>query len=429
MINIDLSVAKSFLTDNEFVSARQKSETSFKQIQQKSGTGSDWLGWRDILANPNDALLEEMDVLASSIRQDTDIFVVVGIGGSYLGAKAVIDMLQKVSNKGPKIRYAGHQISGSQLQNLIQELSEPKADGSPKNVVINIISKSGTTLEPALAFRVLLDWMDKTYGREEASKRIIATTSDEGGALNQSIKARKFKKFVLPNSIGGRFSVLSPVGLLPIAVAGIDIKTLFYAAVSSYQKYELNPSDILDYAATRSALHQKGTVSDVISTFYPEIAGMGGWMQQLLGESEGKAGKGLFPAVLAYSTDLHSLGQLVQDGPRNIMETFLHVKNAPKLVEIPHSDTNEDGLNYLVGKHFSEVAQKAFEGTRKAHIDGGIPVISVFLDHLDEENAGAFIYFYELFTAIYVYNLGLNPFDQPGVEAYKKAMFSLLGKP
>jgi glucose-6-phosphate isomerase len=216
---------------------------------------------------------------------------------------------------------------------------------------------------------------------------------------------------------------------LPVAVAGVDIKRMFYAAVECYQALEKDPSELLDYAALRYGLHINGSATDVISTFFPEMHSMGGWMQQLLGESEGKAGKGLFPAVLDYSTDLHSLGQLVQDGPRNLIETFLHIENPSRVLAIPKSETNEDGLNYLAGKDFSEVTQKAYEGTRNAHVEGGIPVISVLLDKLDEESAGAFIYFYELFTAVYVYNLGLNPFDQPGVEAYKKAMFSLLGKP
>lgn len=429
MINVDLSAAKGYLTEVELADAKKISQQSFYQVQNKKGLGAEWLGWRSILDKPNDALLEDLDQLATQIRQDTDLFIVVGIGGSYLGAKAVIEMLQKSNSNGPQIRYAGHQISGTQLKRLIDEISVPKEDGSPKRVTVNIISKSGTTLEPALAFRVLMDWMDQTYGRDEASKRVIATTSEQGGALNQSIAARGFKKFVLPNDIGGRFSVLSPVGLLPIAVAGIDIKRLYYAAVDTYQKLEENPNDLIEYAAVRSALHKKGTATDVISSFFPELHGMGGWMQQLLGESEGKSSKGLFPAVLDYSTDLHSLGQLVQDGPRNLMETFIHVQNPPQLLKVPSSATNEDGLNYLAGRDFSEVAEKAYQGTKQAHIDGGIPVISVTLSKLDEESAGAFIYFYELFTAVYVYSLGVNPFDQPGVEAYKKAMFSLLGKP
>lgn len=430
MIKVDLSRAINYVDSEKLNEAKALSLASFESVQKKNGLGSEWLGWRELLAKPNDALLEEIDHLAASIRKDADVFIVVGIGGSYLGAKAVIDMLKpEFARKGTEILYAGHQISGSQLTALINYISTPKADGSTKSVYVNIISKSGTTLEPALAFRVLTAWLDETYGHEEASKRIIATTSAEGGALNKTVVARGLKKFVLDDTVGGRFSVLTPVGLLPIAVAGIDIKSLFYAAVESYNALEKDPTPVTDYAAVRYALHKGGVVTDVISTFFPEMQAMGGWMQQLLGESEGKAGNGLFPAVLAYSTDLHSLGQLVQDGPRNLMETFLHIEKPAEKLKIPSLEGNVDGLNYLAGKDFNEVGQKAFEGTREAHTEGGIPIITVSLPRLNEESAGAFLYFYELLTAVYVYNLGINPFDQPGVEAYKKAMFSLLGKP
>lgn len=410
--------------------AKELSAQSFKALQNKSGKGAEWLGWRDLLANPNDALLEQMDTLAHEIRQDADIFIVCGIGGSYLGARAVIEMLkQPFSTQKPEILYAGHQISGSYLNALMKHLSAKKADGSSKKVYLNVISKSGTTLETALAFRVISHWMEETYGAEQAAKQIIATTSADGGALNQSIQAKGYRKFVLPDSVGGRFSVLTPVGLLPIAVAGFDIRRLFYSAVESYRHYEQQPESIIDYAALRYQLHQQGFAVDVISSFFPELRGMGGWMQQLLGESEGKEGKGLFPGVLMYSTDLHSLGQMVQDGQRNIMETFLHVAKPKECLKVPASEANVDGLNYLAGKDFNEVQQKAFEGTRSAHVDGKVPAITVELPRLDEESAGAFIYSYELFTGIYVYNLDVNPFDQPGVEAYKKAMFRLLGKP
>jgi len=430
MIKVDLSRAIKYVDSDKLFEAKALSLASFKKVQQQNGLGAEWLGWRTLLAEPNDALLEEIDHLAATIRKDAEVFIVVGIGGSYLGAKAVIDMLKpSFSSKGTQILYAGHQISGSQLSALVDYISMPKADGSTKSVYVNIISKSGTTLEPALAFRVLSAWMDKTYGEDEASKRIVATTSVSGGALNKTIEARNYKKFVLDDTVGGRFSVLTPVGLLPIAVAGIDIKSLFYAAVESYQALEKDPTAVIDYAALRYALHKSGTATDVISTFFPEMQAMGGWMQQLLGESEGKSGNGLFPAVLAYSTDLHSLGQLVQDGPRNLMETFLHIEKPVSKLKIPKLESDVDGLNYLAGKDFNEVGQKAFEGTREAHTEGGIPIITVSLPRLDEESAGSFLYFYELLTAVYVYNLGVNPFDQPGVEAYKKAMFSLLGKP
>lgn len=430
MIRVDLSAALPFVAADDMDKAHQRSKKNFEALQQANGTGAEWLGWRSILKQPNDALLQQIDELAAKIRHDADIFIVCGIGGSYLGAKAVIDMLKPFfGDSGPEILYAGHQISGRHLQGLINYLDTANPNGEPKKVYLNVISKSGTTLETALAFRSISDWMQKTYGEEQAAKQIIATTSAEGGALNKIIAAKGYQKFVLPDDVGGRFSVLTPVGLLPIAVAGFDIRRLFYAAVESYQRLEQFPDDVIDYAALRYQLHQQGVVTDVISSFFPELNSLGGWMQQLLGESEGKAGKGLFPAVLAYSTDLHSLGQLVQDGPRNLMETFLHVDQPDASFKVPFSETNEDGLNYLAGKSFAEVAEKAFLGTREAHSKGNIPVVTVHLPRLDEESVGSFIYFYELFTGIYVYNLGVNPFDQPGVEAYKKAMFTLLGKP
>lgn len=428
MIKLDISSANTFLSDADFEASMGASKKSLSALQARSGAGPEWTGWLDILQNPNDALISEVSNLSDDIRRDADIFIVCGIGGSYLGAKAVIDALGPFfPGKKPEIVYAGHQMSGRYLKELVAYLSEKKSDGSTKSVYLNVISKSGTTTETAIAFRVLRDWMNSTYG-EGAKKRIICTTSADGGALNKVIDANGYKKFVLPDNVGGRFSVLTPVGLLPIAVAGYDIRSLFYGAVSEFQRIENDPEALLKYTSSRYALYKKGFAVDVIASFEPELKSFGGWMQQLMGESEGKHHKGLYPAVHAYSTDLHSLGQMVQDGQRNIMETFLVVDKTSSNMVLPSDADDFDGLNYLAGRTLHDVNTKAYLGTRQAHHDGGVPVISLHVDSVTEGLIGALIYFFEVATAVYVYNLGENPFDQPGVEDYKKAMFKLLGK-
>jgi glucose-6-phosphate isomerase len=429
MIKTDFSSAHQFLDMQELADARAMAVQSLQSLINKTGAGPEWTGWVDIMHQPDDALLSEISELASVIRADADVFVVCGIGGSYLGAKAVIDALgPNFPGRGPEIIYAGHHMSARYLNELIAYLSKPKSDGSLKSVYINVISKSGTTTETAIAFRLLRDWMKKVYGAQ-SRKRIICTTSASGGALNQIISAEGYRKFVLPDDIGGRFSVLTPVGLLPIAVAGYDTQALYYGAVAEYRRILSTPADLHEYTATRSALYNKGYRVDVLASFEPELKSFGGWMQQLLGESEGKNHKGLYPAVHAYSTDLHSLGQMVQDGVRNIMETFLVVDQAASALEIPMDVDDFDGLNYLAGRTVHDINTKAYLGTRTAHHEGGVPVISLHVDRISEESIGALIFFFEIATAVYVYNLGENPFDQPGVEDYKKAMFRLLGKP
>ncbi len=429
MIRIDTSTVRSFLKSESLELAQKLSVESLKAVQTKTGKGPEWLGWRDILANPNDALLNQIESLAEDIRREADVFVVCGIGGSYLGAKAVIDALGSFFPvKGPEIVYAGHHMSGRYLKELIAYLNTPKHDGKPKSVFVNVISKSGTTTETAIAFRVLREWVHENFPND-ATKRIICTTSATGGALNRIIDANGYKKFILPDDIGGRFSVLTPVGLLPIAAAGHDIRALYYGAVSAFREYESDASSLLDYTSVRTALYNDGYAIDVISTFEPELTSIGGWMQQLMGESEGKNHKGLYPAIHTYSTDLHSLGQMVQDGQRNMFETFLVVDQDEVGFVVDTDDENHDGLNYLSGKTLHDINSKALQGTTQAHIAGGVPVIQVHLSRVDEDTIGSLLYFLELATAVYVYNLGENPFDQPGVEDYKKAMFKLLGKP
>jgi glucose-6-phosphate isomerase len=422
-IRCDVGATTTFLSSEALKSAQSRVDAAFLDLKQGTGKGPEWLGWRRILASPDDALLNELDSLAATIRKDADVFIVCGIGGSYLGARAVIEALGPFfGSNGPEIIYAGHQLSGRYLNELVRHLEG-------KRVWMNVISKSGTTTETALAFRVLRQWMNTAYGEKVAASRIICTTSQNGGALNNVIEANGYRKFVLPDDVGGRFSVLTPVGLLPIAVAGIDIRDLFYGAVQSYNDAETGKSDVVSYAATRLALYEAGYRVDVLASFEPELKAFGGWMQQLFGESEGKEHKGLYPAVHGYSTDLHSLGQMVQDGVRNIMETFLVLDESTNSLVLKSEDVDFDGLNYLTGKTMHEVNTKAYEGTRQAHIEGGVPVISIHLDRLNASNLGSLIYYFELATGLYGYALGVNPFDQPGVEAYKKAMFRLLGKP
>lgn len=428
-ITFDFSPAHSFLDAAAYDSAKSLAASKLDALFRRTGKGPEWLGWLDLLEKPDDALLSEITQLAAEIRRDADVLVVVGIGGSYLGAKAVIDALvSPFETKGPEILFAGHHMGDAYHRQLMTYLSTPKADGSSKSVYVNVISKSGTTLEPALAFRTLRNWLQKQYG-DAASSRIIATTSPSDGALNKTIAAQGFKKFVIPDSVGGRFSVLTPVGLLPIAVAGIDIQNLFYGAVAALREIKANPEAMIEHTAIRYALFKKGYAIDLIASFEPELKSFGGWMQQLMGESEGKNGKGLFPVVLGYSTDLHSLGQMVQDGVRNQMETFLVVENCDNPTYVAEDAGNEDGLNYLSGRSLHEINTKALEGTRQAHIEGGVPAITLSLPRISAETIGELILYFEVLTGAYVYCLEENPFDQPGVEAYKKAMFRLLGKP
>lgn len=428
MIDIKTDRAKEFLAEDDYSGAYSQAEEAFELVRQGSGEGAEWLGWRELLADPNDAILEQIDSLATAVREQADVFIVCGIGGSYLGARAVIEALSSFfGSDGPEIIFAGHHMSGLYLNDLMSYLEEPNEHEEPKSVFLNVISKSGTTLETALSFRVLRKWMTKQFA-DDVDDRIICTTSAEGGALNALIDEHGYKKFIIPDDVGGRFSVLTPVGLLPIAVAGIDIRTLFYEAVSKYEELEEDPEQVLDYAATKFALFNNDKTLDVLTTFEPQLQALGGWLQQLLGESEGKQGKGMFPATATYSTDLHSIGQFIQQGSRNMMETFITVKSADSSITIEQLPGNHDGLNYLSGKTFHEINTQAFRGTLQAHTDGKVPSIVVALDKLNAQHIGEFIYFYELLTAVYCYCLGVNPFNQPGVEDYKREMYELLGK-
>lgn len=383
----------------------------------------DMLGWREMLLHPDDALLESIAEVAAEIRQRADVLLCIGIGGSYLGAEAVMDALvPPFSSDGPEVLFAGHHLGPDYHERLFEYL-----DG--KSVYVNVISKSGTTLEPALAFRMARRFLEERF--DDADRRIIATTDAARGTLHDFAVEQGYRRYVVPDNVGGRFSVLTPVGLLPIAVAGIDIRTLFYGAVAETRA--LADADAshpaLQYAADRFAFYEAGYATEVMAVMDPRLRSIGAWWQQLFGESEGKQGKGLFPVVLQYTTDLHSVGQYVQQGQRTMVETFLRIDDAESGPSIAAEDGNPDGLNYLAGKPYGFINEKAYEGTAEAHAEGGVPNWTLTLPRLDAESVGRLIAFYEHAVAVSGTMLEVNPFNQPGVETYKQKMFSLLGRP
>ena len=381
------------------------------------------LGWRDLLLQPDDALLESITTLADEIRERADVLLCIGIGGSYLGAEAVLQALTPAFGQtGPEILFAGHHLGPQYHEELFRHL-----DG--KSVYVNVISKSGTTLEPALAFRFARQWLAERF--DDTDRRVIATTDAVRGTLHDLAQERGYRTYVIPDSVGGRFSVLTPVGLLPLAVAGVDVRSLFYGAVA--QARELTDADAshpaLQYAGDRFALQESGTVSEILAVMDPRLRGIGAWWQQLYGESEGKEGTGLFPVVLQYTTDLHSVGQYVQEGRRLFAETFLRIDDASAGLVVREESGDPDSLNYLVGTPMGTVNEKAYQGTAEAHAEGGVPNWTLTLDRLDAETVGRLIYWYEHAVAVSGTLLGVDPFDQPGVEAYKQKMFALLGRP
>lgn len=394
--------------------------------------GNDFLGWVDLPSSITEPQIEEIEKTAIHLRTHCDVVVIIGIGGSYLGARAVIDALSnsfdwlQEERKDPVILYAGNNISEDYLYEL-NEYLDGKSFG-----IINI-SKSGTTTEPALAFRILKDKLEKEVGREESKNRIVAITDARKGALRDLALSQGYKTFVIPDNIGGRYSVLTPVGLLPIAVAGINIRLLIHGAVEIEKEtsrdtlFKSNLAAI--YAVTRNELYKRGKKIEILANFHPKLHYFAEWWKQLFGESEGKDHKGIFNAAVNFTTDLHSMGQWIQDGERTIFETIISIEEPNKKVTIPHDELNLDGLNYLEGKRVDEVNKMAELGTRIAHFDGGVPNIVITVPELNAYYLGQLIYFFEKACGISGYLLGVNPFDQPGVEAYKENMFALLEKP
>ena len=432
-LKLDLSKATSFLGEHEIKYMQEAVEMAHKKLHEGTGAGSDFLGWVDLPVNYDKEEFARIKSAAEKIKSDSDVLIVIGIGGSYLGARAAIEMLSSNfhntldnnNRKAPKIFYVGNNISSTYMHDLLQAIEG-------KDISLNIISKSGTTTEPAIAFRILKDYIEKKYGKEEAKKRIYATTDAAKGALKGLAVQEGYEQFVVPDNVGGRFSVLTAVGLLPIAAAGIDIDEMMKGASDAREEYS-NPNvlenDCYKYAAARNALYNKGKAIEILVNYEPNLQYFGEWWKQLYGESEGKDGKSLFPASVNFSTDLHSMGQYIQEGSRNIFETIINVEKPRYEVTIEATEDNADGLNFLAGKTMDFVNKKAFEGTLLAHNDGGVPNLIVNVPELTPYYFGKMVYFFEKACGISGYLLGVNPFDQPGVEAYKKNMFALLGKP
>ena len=422
--------ASGFLRGNDLKGLAPQVKAAHETLHNGSGLGNDFLGWLDLPVDYDKAEFARIQKAAEKIKADTDILIVIGIGGSYLGARAAIEFLHSPlynakKKETPDIYFAGNSISGQALSDLL-ELCEGK------RVSVNIISKSGTTTEPAIAFRVFRELLISRYGEEEAARRIYCTTDKARGTLKQLADREGYECFVIPDDVGGRFSVLTAVGLLPIAVSGADIEALMQGAAAAREAYsnpELSKNDCYTYAALRNAFYRSGKAVELLVSYEPRFQMMAEWFKQLFGESEGKDGKGLFPASVIFSTDLHSMGQYIQDGRRMLFETVVTIADGGSDVTIQAEKEDGDGLNFLAGKPMSYINQKAFEGTVLAHTDGGVPNLVISLDRADEYHLGWLIYFFEKACAISGYLLGVNPFDQPGVESYKKNMFALLGKP
>ncbi|WP_419154993.1 glucose-6-phosphate isomerase [Weissella minor] len=431
-LKFDTSKLSSFVNDEELDLIQPMVNTADSLLREGTGAGSDFLGWLDLPVDYDKEEFDRIKTAAKKIQSDSEVLVVIGIGGSYLGARAVNDFLSDYFDNAyaaadremPQVVFAGNSISPQYVNSLIKLIGD-------RDFSVNVISKSGTTTEPAIAFRVFKEMLEKKYGEEGARERIYATTDAHKGALKQTADTEGYEEFVVPDSVGGRFSVLTAVGLLPIAAAGHDIDQLMAGAAQARADYtdtDVKKNDAYAYAAYRNILYRKGYTTELLVNYEPTLAQFGEWWKQLQGESEGKDGKGIFPASGNFSTDLHSFGQFIQDGRRNLFETLIRVDEPASDVQIPVSEA-DDGLGYLEGQTMSFVNKTASDGTLLAHVDGGVPNMVVELDKQNEFALGYMIYFFELAVGISGYLNGINPFNQPGVEAYKSNMFALLGKP
>ena len=423
--------AGQFIKSEDLLNIQNLVAAADKTLSEKTGPGNDFLGWVDLPVNYDKEEFARIKKAAEKIISDTDVLVVIGIGGSYLGARAAIEFLKSnnynalPNKKTPDIYFAGNSLSGSALNDIL-------AICEGRRVSVNVISKSGTTTEPAVAFRVFRDYMEQRYGKKEAVKRIYCTTDRAKGTLKQLADGEGYETFVVPDDVGGRFSVLTAVGLLPIAAAGCDIDALMAGAAKAREEYKevsIENNDCYRYAAVRNIFYNNGKAIELLVSYEPRFTMMAEWFKQLYGESEGKDNKGLFPAAVSFSADLHSMGQYIQDGVRHLFETVVVINECGNDITIQKAENDGDGLNFLAGKNMSFVNRKAFEGTLLAHTDGNVPNLVIEVDKADEENLGRLIYFFEKACAISGYILGVNPFNQPGVEDYKKNMFAMLGKP
>jgi glucose-6-phosphate isomerase len=432
-LKFDYSKALAFVHQHEIDYFAEPIRLAHDQLHNQTGTGSEYLGWIDLPIAYDKAEFARIQKAAKQIQSDSDALVVIGIGGSYLGARAAIEMLShsfynlmpKGKRTTPEIYFVGNNISSTYVTHLLQLLVG-------KDISVNVISKSGTTTEPAIAFRIFRELLEKKYGKEAARKRIYATTDRAQGALKKLATEEGYESFIIPDDVGGRYSVLTPVGLLPIAVAGIDIEAMMQGAADASKLYanpNVNENECYQYAAVRNALYRKGKATEILVNYEPALHFVSEWWKQLFGESEGKDNKGIFPAAVDFSTDLHSMGQFVQEGSRNLFETVIQVEVVAEQIVIGTDADNLDGLNFLSGKTMDFINKKAFQGTMLAHLDGGVPNLIVTIPNISPYSFGYLVYFFEKACGISGYLLGVNPFDQPGVEAYKKNMFALLGKP
>ena len=432
-LNFNYQFAKNFFNENELRQIKPYVELANEVLTSKSGAGSDFLGWVDLPENYDKDEFTRIKKAAEKIKNDSEVLIVIGIGGSYLGAKAAIEFLShsfynnlpKDKRKTPEIYFAGTNMSGVYLQHLIEVVGD-------RDFSVNVISKSGTTTEPAIAFRVFKKMLEEKYGKEEAAKRIYATTDKEKGALKTLATAEGYETFVVPDNVGGRFSVLTAVGLLPIAAAGINIDDLMAGAkdaMNDFANKNMDENQALQYAAIRNILHRKGKDLELMVNYEPRVHYLAEWWKQLFGESEGKDGKGLYPTSADFSADLHSLGQYIQEGKRLFFETVVSI-GKPEVEFVIESDKeNLDGLNFIAGKTLDYVNKKATDGVILAHVDGNVPNLGINIPEVTPYHLGYTFYFFEKACGVSGYLLGVNPFDQPGVEAYKKNMFALLGKP
>ncbi|ALJ23523.1 glucose-6-phosphate isomerase [Lactobacillus gallinarum] len=430
LINFDSSKLTPFVHENELGEMQAMVNAANTELRDGTGAGSDFRGWLDLPVDYDKDEFARIKKAAKKIQGDSEVLICIGIGGSYLGAQAAIELLNsnfygKEKTDMPTVVFCGNSLSGSYLYDLIEWLGD-------KDFSINVISKSGTTTEPSVAFRIFKDKLIKKYGKEEAAKRIYATTDHQKGALKTEADAEGYEEFVVPDDIGGRYSVLTAVGLLPIAAAGADIDALMKGAADARADYtdtDVHKNSPYQYAALRNILYRKGYTTEIVENYEPSLRMFGEWCKQLMGESEGKDNKGIWPSSANFTTDLHSLGQYIQEGLRNLFETVIRVENPRHDVKIPGDENNLDQLNFLEGKSLNYVNDRAYEGVVLAHTDGGVPVMTVNIPDQTEHTLGYMIYFFELAIAISGYLNGINPFNQPGVEEYKRNMFGLLNKP
>ncbi len=432
-VKFDFSNTEFKASKSDVAAMSERVAAAKKTLLEKTGEGNDFLGWIDLPVDYDKEEFDRIKKAAEKIKSDSDVLVVIGIGGSYLGARAAIEALRhsfynsvtKEVRKTPEIYYCGNNISSTYLANLMDAIAD-------KDFSVNVISKSGTTTEPAIAFRIFKKKLEAKYGKEEAAKRIYATTDKAKGALKTLATEEGYETFVVPDDVGGRFSVLTAVGLLPIAVSGADIDKLMQGAANAREyciNDEFDNNDAMKYAAVRNVLHEKGLGMEILANYEPSLHYVSEWWKQLYGESEGKDGKGIFPTAVDLTTDLHSLGQFIQEGTQNHYETVINVLNSRETVVMEEEPVDLDGLNYLTGQTVDFVNKCAMNGTILAHVDGGIPNIRVDIDKIDELTIGELFYVFEFACGMSGYVLGVNPFNQPGVESYKKNMFALLGKP